>query len=158
MVFQFISWHLTLLTSWRIFDAKTCLWFMTNYLSSGHFFTSWYVLDFMTNFLTSWRIFDIMTHFTNFLTSWQVFLRHYELFDIIPCLSLTNFLTSWRSLCHDVCLRSWRIWDVKAYFLTWWRSFWRDDVFLTSWHVFDIMTCFWRPDEVFDFFCCHGMF
>ena len=82
----------------------------------------------MKNLLTSWRVFDAMK---NFLTSWRTFY-------VMTC-----------CLRHDLLLMSWRtVYDVMTTFLTSLQTFWRHDVFLTSWRIFDFMTYFWLH-EVF---------
>ena len=136
------------------------------------------LIDFMTNLMTSWRIFwryddlfDVMTFFwciddlltflcrnDVFLTPWRTFwcddvsLTLYdELVDVV-----TYILTSWRNVmmnfwCHEVSLTSW-------------RRFCSDDMLLTSWRIFDIMTktcdvmtsswTFWLHDEFVGVMSC----
>ena len=130
---------------WRIFDAMncfymmtyfwqtfwsnndnfvimTCVYIMTNILTSGR--TFWRPDVFWTNFLTSWYVFDIMTSWK--VLAWHTFGRH----DVM------NFLTSWCVL--YVMIRFWCHWRHNIFWLH--DNFWLHDKLLTSWQTFDVMT------------------
>ena len=145
------SWRV--FTSWRIFWRQGELSDVLTYLLTN-FLTSWYVLDIMTswkvlawhtfgrhdvmNFLTSWCVlyvmirfwchwrhniffyfmttFDFMTNFWRHDVSWWIFWSKDQLFVIITCFWHHDEWTFWR---HDM-------------FLTSWRPYWSHDFFLTS--------------------------
>ena len=159
------------LTLWRVYGIVIIFW------CDKLFDVMTYValIDVMMNILTPWNflttshtfwhpdtLFDLITNsLTRFLSSWQncslfweqnvmttCFWCYSELFNVIACF--------W---CHDeLFLKLWRIFDIPFdtithyfnLFLNVWRIF---DVILnllTSWGVFDIITCFWRHDKLVD--------
>ena len=156
---------------------------MTNMLSSWwFFFTSWTFWRqgeiFWRNdvFLAWWRIFDVMT---SFLSSWH-FLHHFVnkiiwkcVFDVIGIMVYfllhDNLLTSWQTFWHHDklfkvmtnLLSSWNVFDIMTNFLSSWQTFWRHDVFdiMTNFSTFfgehfDVLTCFWRHNELFEVMTC----
>ena len=93
-------------------------------------------------FFTSWRVLDVMTQFWRhhvFWTSWRAFWRHHLFWS-----SWRHFLTSWRVLAAVThFLTSWRVLDVMTHLWT-------------SWPTVDVMTCFGLHDVSFDVMTCFG--
>ena len=172
--------HDKLLTSWwynELFEV------MTNFLSS------WHIFDIMTNFwchgerfdvmiwfwhydelievLTSfWRhgnFFYIMTHFWLHDKHLAYLWRHDKAFDVMTCSTWWHLFDKPFEIMTNILL-SWRVYFMTN-ILTSGLTFWRYDVFLalwdifnimtnvlTSWCVHDIMTNLMRPT-----FCCHNV-
>ena len=116
-------------------------------MSQRTFLKSWRIFDGMTNFLTSLHTFrrpwrnDVFLMSRHFLTSWRTIRRHAELVDV-----KINYLTLWRTFWrHDVYLTSWRTFlkSLGHFYL-------RHDVFLTSWCNFDVVTNCWTYWRIFE--------
>ena len=164
--------HDGFLTSWRIFlynharfdvmaNFLTCWW--TVWRHEALLVTSWrsfWYPDAPFDVMTiPWRIFDVMTFCWRhdvFLTSWRTIWRNDEHFDVMSffwCYAFFNVMTCHNEL-PELIACFWRhdelqymTFDVKTNFLTLGRVF---DVFMTSWGIFDVMTCVWCHDEFLD--------
>ena len=166
-----LLWHISqvltnLVTSRRVFDVIDVCWRVFDFMTHG--LTSWHIFYFKTNclhhdvYLTLW-LFGLMTNpLTRFWSSWHnssLFweqniikktcsdaiansLMAYHVFDV-----MTNFFEVMAYFWHT-------FWHHNVVFFTLFLNIWRIfDVMtniLTSWPVFDIITCVWRHDKLFD--------
>ena len=151
------------LSSWFGF-----LYIMTNILTPGRafwrndvFLASWRIFDVITNTLKSSLIYDIMTIFLcdTFFDVCSTFWNHGESFDVMKVFdNMTNVWTPWRYFWrHGVFFTSWCIVDVltgflSSFFIILGTKYYENEFLmsLTSWQIFDVMTCFSFHDELYE--------
>ena len=120
---------------------KTCFWCHNIFLLHDNFCRYEKPFDIMTCFWCHDELFEVMTTFCHhdmFLISWPTFWWHGEHFDVMICLQHQD------ELIHDKILAYFSLFHVMMCFWLHDKLFDTRTNVLTSWHLVDVMTNFFK--------------